>query len=350
MGYLLKRWTMFFLIGLPIQLLVYILYPIYVTYWFLFVRPKACAYKGVSSAKWTFDDLAVRAQNDVIRDGYFLNNTDDTCALTHMYLWELKPGLALNGLMLLENNGTLYRRWPDDSGLPLSGDCLTSWIGAYNNASLATKQTLRPQLSRLAWSYLKNCFGLPCSQLNGNVSARCSNGGVNWAADGWKGLTNPCLNVNYFCSAALFITAARNVSVLWWVPYGLNWLLMGGWLYALLPYAGIPQDWMYYEVWVNLVNLYSIRVNSCNPLYRWSIWYMYKFCSPGNNLNPTVVCWAKKADAMKQKDVEEAQQMCLGFAPDWPQVSPIDPTYPNNYTQPNSWSIIAAGAKILNEK
>lgn len=247
------RHLVLLIIGLPIQIIVYI-FAIPVSIWF---RSKT---KKPQKYPWPEHQLIPpKPQHKVIRDGLFTSSQDDHNAFMHIGFWARHPfhsALGLNALM--SKDGSLIRRRSTergDSRTPLSGDCLIFWLHGWQLSDEKPNKGLRD----LIIHYLKN-LGLK-DQNHGFVSARCSNFGVNIAKDGAMNLSQPCLGPSFFQTSALLTMAATNVSRWYWIVYWLHWLLFGGWLWMWCPFVAFkPNQWGYVRdvttraLWLEWVN------------------------------------------------------------------------------------------------
>lgn len=194
----LYRWFLFFVFGLPVQLLVYALHILAVPYYVLYARNKnlGVAPKPVNDRRWGMDQLFRMGRADPIRDHFFLDHQDDHSALIHMYTWILRSDLGYGGLKILVEDyyePTLRRRWPDGSATPVSGDCLGSWTCAYAYRLRHGLEVPKKELKILTDSYIRNCFGLSVVHWGNKVSNRSSNGGMSYTPDSWGGINQPCL-------------------------------------------------------------------------------------------------------------------------------------------------------------
>jgi len=97
-SYYIKRWLLFFLVGMPTQVILYVVYPFLAAYFWFFVRARHGDKISPPPARWTLEELAERGRQDPIRDKYFQDNGDCHGPLTHMWLWILRPELAEGGL------------------------------------------------------------------------------------------------------------------------------------------------------------------------------------------------------------------------------------------------------------
>jgi hypothetical protein len=342
--YIALRWTLFVVVGIPFQVLCYALYPLLLVYYRFYVKPTSGEKLVLPAERWSIDELIGRASNDRLRDEFFLDIQDDHAALCHYGLWFLRPGLAAGGLRaLLYPNGGLRRRYPNDGGNPVSGDALSSWAACYAMHG-GDKELLRS----LAKHYTVNCMGLGAYAHDWKVSNRSSNSGVNYVFDGWKGINQPCLGPQYFTSAALLALAARDLGGWWHVVYFLHWLLMGGWMFSIVPFIGTHLADLYYVQHVTMLNLYTVSRCSRNPVYKWAMRYIAIHCSPGKNVNP--LFYALAATALTESEREEALKVCTRIKHLWPQVSPTSQSFFDSGMDNDFYSIVAGAAAMLRGK
>lgn len=327
--YYLKRWALFFLFGMPFQILLYAIYPFLAAYFWFFVRGQYGEKISPPPVRWTLDDLIAKGKLDPVRDQYYQDNGDCHGPLTHMFLWMLRPELAKGGLENLVyqdgnpiSEGCVKRLAPNDYPLPVSGDALSAWTSAAQRFGISDDI-----LRKVVKHYLKNCLGLGSYLLNWQVSNRSSNSGMNTVADGWKGINQPCASPAYFTSAALLKFAAKQLGGLWHVAYWANWLLLGGWLYTLLPFVHLKGNSFYYAQQITLLNLVTLYRLTGNPIYKWSIRYIVIHCSPQGNVNPMFYCWAASAKSLTASEKAEGERGLMSIKQGWPQCEPINQAF-----------------------
>lgn len=366
--YIAKRWLLFFVFGMPIQLLIYLLWVIVLPY-YLWSRKKLVGdAPKVPPMKWTIKKLLQKGEVDKLRDRYFLwYNTDDPgrqddhAALVHGYAWSLRTELGYNGIHALvdSDHHTLFRRFPINSGVPVSGDCLASWTAACMYRFSRGLSLPKDRIKTVLDSYIRNCMGLPAENLGWKVSNRSSNSGMNYAPDSWKSINQPCLGAQYFTSAGLLKLGARMFGGWYWLVYFLHYWLLGGWLWTLLPFYHTHKDHIYYAQHVTNLGVYSVAKDSKNPLYKWTQWWMTHFMSPRGFANPLFECYRADCDNASYNDVEDALEKCERFKHVWPQVWPgwIDwyredgrwhPLTGHLYgvTAGAAWMLLEAGARM----
>lgn len=249
------RWVTFPLIGLPFQLLTYLVYPFAAIYFRLKIRLKH-PNNGQDSFAKVSTQKDFETVQDPIRNTFYLDDDDSHTAMVHGWIWGLQEykHLAKDGLRnLITTTGSLHRRIPDLHYLPVSGDCLSSWVWAY----IASGNKDPDSVELIAKHYLKNCLGL--EHRNGKVSVRSSNSGVNFCFDGWRGLSQPAFGPQYYTSAAIFALAREEVGGLWHLVYWLHFWLMGGWLWWIAPVLHGKNDTIYYAHDVTMKNLWSLQ-------------------------------------------------------------------------------------------
>jgi hypothetical protein len=249
------RWTTFLILGLPFQLLTYILYPFVALYFRLFIRRKH-NFHFIHSNEKVSSQKDFETVQDPIRNTFYLDDDDSHTAMVHGWLYGIPEGkhLAYNGLQnLITTTGSLHRRIPDTHYLPVSGDCLSSWVWAY----IASENKDPDSVELIATHYLKNCLGL--EHRNGKVSARSSNSGVNLCYDGYKGLNQPAFGPQYYTSASIFALAKEEVGGLWHLVYWVHFLVMGGWLWWVEPIIHSKNDMIYYAHDITMKNLWSLQ-------------------------------------------------------------------------------------------
>lgn len=347
--YYLKRWLLFFFVGLPIQAILYVLYPFLAAYFWFFVRGRHGYKITPPSPRWPLYLLAQLGRQDPIRDNFYLANDDAHGPLTHMYLWILRPDLARKGmenLVYLDgidvSDGCVKRRYPVDDPQPISGDALSAWVSSAQRFSISNDI-----LRKVAKHYLRNCMGLGAYPLKWQVSNRSSNSGINTVADGWKGINQPAIGPQYFTSAALLMLAAKRLGGLWWTVYWAHWLLMGGWLWTLLPFIHLPNNSFYYSQQITLLNLVTLYNLTHNPIYKWSIRYIVIHCAPQGNANPMFYCWAASVGALTPEEVAKGEEGLMCIKPTWPQYEPLTQGFYDHDLNSPIFSLAGGAAKLF---
>ena len=309
-----RRWVTFFLLGIWVQGVVYILYPFLVLFFKFFIKGYGQETPIVPDVYTDIDALP----SDNLRDQFFLADGDDHNALVHGFLYGLPEGKslaepALERLMRMD--GTPKRRYPVESMVPISGDCLSSWVWAYISADVK-----RPDLvDKMAREYITYAMGF--KHYNGRVTNRCSNGGMNQVFDGYKGIGQPCFGPQYYTSAGLLALAAKECGGMWKIAYALHWLVLGGWLWWLAPVLHSKKDSLYYAQDVTMRNLWSIqKCMGSNLMLKYA---MKDILSLTKGLNPFHHALAYDVDAIKDPSpairVLKAHEMTWGF---WAQARP----------------------------
>lgn len=326
--YYTARWLIFLVAGIPLQQLTNVLWPLACTWFWFCVRGKYGVPLTPPPARFTTDQLIANGKQDKIINGYYLGMDDDNGAIQQMFLWMLRPELSEGGLKGLVQQdpgpgyGVMMRKNPlEDDNIPPAGDELSSWIAAYVSTG-GDKEDLR----KAAWHYMKNCMGLATWCNGWQVSSRSSNGGFNWTFDGWSYLNYPAIPPQYFTTAALLRVAARDLSILWWIPYFFNFWIMGGWMAWAMPFGYVPGNSFYYSQQITLLNLRSLALTANNPLtramFRWSIRYIVIHCAPQGNCDPIFYGLAAATGALTEAEIDRALLGIVAMKPEWPQNDP----------------------------
>jgi len=350
--YYLKRWFLFFTFGLPVQLILYVLYPLLAIYFWFFVRGRhGEKISPPAPTRWSLAYLEGMGRVDPVRDQYYQDHGDCHGPLMHMYLWMLRPELAKGGLenlVFLEGNpvseGCVKRTAPNDYGLAVSGDTLSAWTSAAQRFGISNDI-----LRKVAKHYLKNCFGLGAWPLNWQVSNRSSNSGMNTVGDGWKGINQPCISPSYFTSAALLKFAAKQLGGVWHAVYWAHWLLLGGWLYTLLPFVHLKGNSFYYAQQITLLNLVTLYRLTKNPIYKWSIRYIVIHCAAQGNVNPMFYCWAASVGALTLEERAAGERGLMSIKHNWPQHEPVAPSFYDIDMDNNTYSVAGGAATLFRE-
>lgn len=221
------RWLMFIFVGLPIQFLVYIIYPILHLAWRLLI------YKEPGDKQIPQHINIYRPEGTATRaDGDLLDNVDDHGAFS-MYGYIGPAGLA----KLTDKDGNLFRRYEDNGKhnmWSVSGDVVISW--AFANLFIIETKENDALIRKVAMNYLKNLGTLSYDEINkGDVSNRCNNFGVNYCpdSDALK-LGQPAAGPQFYTNSAIFALASKT-SLFFKVVFWVHWALMGGWYWAHSP-------------------------------------------------------------------------------------------------------------------
>jgi len=219
------RWTLFIFIGLPFQLLVFIIYPFLWVYW------RLCIYEEVYPQKEApHQDVPVEVK--MRANGWLLDNADDHGAFT-MY-----GAIKERGLELLNLNGDFMRRFDDhgDHNLKkVSGDVVVAWCFAATHKGLNLKR-LEWTIRSAAWNYLKHLGTRSYDEKNnGWVSNRCNNLGINFCPDSdlFK-IGQPMGGPQFYTNSCLFALASL-FSYRWKLVFWIHWILLGGWFWMWFP-------------------------------------------------------------------------------------------------------------------
>lgn len=224
------RWLLFFFIGYPFQLAVYVIYLFVHLYWRIF------EYKKVTNRQDPVHQFSFEPGSNLgfgtRVDGQLLDNHDDHGAFTmYGHIQEL-------GLSKLVRNGNFVRRYetsdPDNLRM-VSGDVVVAWCFAATNKHVNLEK-LKPRILESAGNYLKNLG--TCSndeKNNGWVSNRCNNFGINFCPDSeaW-GIGQPMAGPQFYTNSCLFALASK-FSLKWKIIFWIHWILMGGWYWMWSP-------------------------------------------------------------------------------------------------------------------
>ncbi len=236
----LLRWTLFLLVGIPVQAVVYVVYPFLYLYWRLFIYKAPTGDKIIAQHQiipQTFPGYAVRGNNEL------LDNVDDHGAFS-MYGFIGTGGLQ----MIVDDQGNFMRRWEDDGNHNLrfvSGDVVIAWCFAYTFEQVYHKPY--GTLLRAAKNYLKYLGTRTYDEHGqGYVSNRCNNFGVNYCNDSdTKGLGQPMAGPQFYTNSALFALASQ-YSLFFKFVFWTHWILFGGWYWAFFPVIYTKDTPLYY--------------------------------------------------------------------------------------------------------
>jgi hypothetical protein len=255
----LLRWLIFAFIGLPIQALVYVLYPVVYAVWFFFVF-KDTPVKEKPHHEF-FSDPSVGTATT--HNGLLIDNADDHGAFS-MYGFIQKEGLEL-----LQKDGSLIRKLNPDGTMnrwAVSGDVTVSWFFA----NLLAKRPASDEVVKLvADTYIKNLGTLSHDEIaDGYVSSRCSNFGVNIALDSdFLKISQPAAGPQFYTTSAV-LASVYNQGLKYKVLFWSHWVLMGGWYWAFAPVIYPDQKSWWYVRDITMKSLY-IHLQVFGP--RWWI-------------------------------------------------------------------------------
>lgn len=256
---MLIRWLLFIFIGLPIQVVVYLLYPVVYVIWRIFIF-KSVLNKQKPTHQEISNPLEGRA---TIHDGALLDNVDDHGAFT-MYGFLQKEGLEL-----LQKEGNFIRKLNPDGSMVrwgVSGDVVVAWFFAN---MLAIRPASNGLLQKTVNTYIKNLGTLSYDEIaQGYVSARCSNFGVNAAKDSdFLKLSQPATGPQFYTSSAV-LASAYHLGLKYKILFWTHWILMGGWYWAWAPILYPNQTDLWYTRDITMKSLY-IHLQILGP--RWWI-------------------------------------------------------------------------------
>lgn len=347
--YYLIRWSIFLLVGVPLQMVVAVLYP-FLTIWFWF-----CARGRLGSAisppapRFTTDELISRGKQDALLpvNPNYLNNIDDNGAITHMFLWLLRPELSRAGLhgLVDQTNGCMMRKAAEIFGgdeIPPAGDELSSWVAGYVSTGGDPVD-----LKAAVLHYVKNCFGLGTWCKEWQVSARSSNGGVNWVFDAWGYMSPPALAPQYYTTAAALRLCCRDLGGLWWALYFAHYWLMGGWFWWIAPFVHTKTNSYYYSQQITLLNLRTMWMLTKNPMYKWAIRWIVIHCADHGNCDPVFYGLAATTGALTQVEIDRALQGIVCMKPHWPQNEPWNQSFYDADINGPYYSLAGATAQAL---
>jgi hypothetical protein len=217
-------------IALPMQLLMYLVYPVLYAIW------KAVVYKAVQPKTIPkHDDPQVGAKHTQLRDGTFHANIDNHGAYSHFGLFVARPEIGKLGLeRLITTDGRFLRKWELgelDDWCP-SGDVVSFWAFAF--ALLPDEMKPVEALERAVKSYIKHLGALGSINKGEpfDCSKRSGSFGVLKYGDGWVG---PASGLHYYTSVGILALAAKHLSWYWRPIFWLHWALYGGWYWAKWP-------------------------------------------------------------------------------------------------------------------
>lgn len=234
---IITRWTLFLILGIPVQLLVMSIYPFLWLYWRAFIFKK-----GPFALPKHYSPTDPKIGRSTKLLGTLLDNDDDHGAFTQYGFIESK------GLILLSDPAGNLKRAASATGKDnydyVSGDCVVSWAFAYVLAS--EKDRLEKRVLRIAKTYLTYLGARSFDAVNaGWVSARCNNFGVNYCPDAdFKGIGQPAFGPQFYTTSCILAIASKE-SYLMKVAFWMHWLLMGGWFWAFGPVI-LPKDDLWY--------------------------------------------------------------------------------------------------------
>lgn len=311
-----------FLLYIFLQPIVFVVYPFFIFWHRIFFKKNGVEFYLKKIPIKSYQSIAPKNIHKIgIRDNNWLNNSDDHCTMTHVFLWDLHPNMEMHH-SLVAKDGRLKRMSPKDHGNPTSGDCIVFWCWSF----VVNKSRDFMALRRLVDHYILNRFALQHPSGKG-VNTTSSNGGVRWTVDGdFLNLGPMCFGPQYYTTAALLALAASQLGdtkykILYWVHY----LLFGGWLWKWLPVAP----------------LYRVHYSSFDVVER-ALWVIRKsgFKAPqeaipgGKTKMPNPFF-----EALHDKPNPLAREMLLRMKSLHPQAEPSDASYMNTHSK-ETWTVL----------
>lgn len=243
----LVRWLLFLFVGLPIQGVVYVLYPLIWLYWRLVI------FKEPGDKLIAYHEMVDPSIGRSRRMDGLLDNVDDHGAFS---MYGALDKLAME--TIVDATGNPVRRVEDDWSLnqrQVSGDVVIAWCFAYTAPSLTNKPI--ETLLDIAKTYLKNLGVQSFDEINnGDVSNRCNNFGVNYCPDSETlKLGQPAAGPQFYTNSALFALASQH-SFLFKIVFWVHWIVMGGWYWAFAPMVYPDQKTWWYVRDMSMKALY----------------------------------------------------------------------------------------------
>lgn len=344
MKHAIARWLLYFTVGLPVQFIMYLLYPIAI----ILFRKKWKNKHGVSfglpaSPFRTIATIIDKGAITHMRDEVYDDNQDEHTALLHYGVWSYKaPYIAQEGLRrMVRADGGIERKYPvNPLSNPVSRDCLTTWTYSYTMFG-GPKEELKKVLKH----YLKYCFGL--THFNGLVSARNSSSGLNYVFDGYKKLSQPVFGPNYYGSAALLSLARKELGGIWHLVYAAHFMLMGGWLWWLEPIIYNDKFLLYYDHHITAMNLSTLMHNSPSILTKKAMRRVVVDIAPANNMDVFFYAMAWNSGVLTEAERAKATLGIRSASVWWPQTAPLGDWYFKDAKGPGNWSMMGYHAKLL---
>lgn len=344
MKHSLLRWGLYALIGLPVQFLMYLLYPIVIVLFRLKWANKHGEPIAVpTSAPKTNAEIIDKGATISWRNEVFEDNDDEHTALLHYGAWSYKPSfVAVEGLRrLTTEDGSIHRIYPPNPAAnPVSRDCLATWVYSY-----VMFGGPKDELRKIAQHYIKYAFGLAHS--NGLVSARNSSSGLNYCFDGYKKLSQPAFGPNYYGSAALLALARKELGGVWHLIYFMHFMLMGGWLWWLEPIIYNNKFLLYYDHHILSLNLSSLMHLQPSILTKLAFRRLLQV-APSKNIDGFIYATAWNSGILSEQERLKANMVVRNIAQFWPQRPPLDIGYYNGVgSEMAKWSMMGYHVKLL---
>lgn len=239
------RWALFLLIGLPIQVLTYFLYPLVVLYWRIAIH-KDVDLKELPQHVPIPVSLGLATRNG----GLFLDNNDNHGAFTHINFIK-EEGYS----QLFDSHGNFIRRRNENGGMSrdrVSGDVVISFCFA-NQLDKAKDDDIRKAIK----NYFLHLGTRSYDDVNdGDVSNRCNNFGVNYCPDSYfHNLGQPAFGPQFYTNSCLLATG-YHLGFGYKLAFWANWILMGGWLWAFAPTLYTKDNGLWYVRDMSMKALY----------------------------------------------------------------------------------------------
>lgn len=221
------RWTILILIGIPSQLLVYVVYPFIWLYWKITVYKKPN--NVINPIHENVSDLGYKSREPY---NVFLDNQDVHGAFTNLGIDTVQ-----SMVLLLDGSCNPIRRLNEDMSKnqwKVSGDVLVSWL--FNSVCSELDNELSVNIIKMADTYLKNLGVQSFDETNkGDVSNRCNNFGINYCPDSeFFKIGQPMAGPQFYTSSSLFALASKYSNFYKFV-FWIHWILFGGWYWFFAP-------------------------------------------------------------------------------------------------------------------
>lgn len=312
------RWALFFLIGLPTQLIIYLVYPILVIVFNLkyknkhpeIVRMNVRDFPIINkSLEWMENWPRVAGMN-LSQSGNFANHGDDHGALIHYgtfyYLPKHRQLAAMDDLVAAD--GSLKRTENGIWGTQLSRDVLGAWIFAARQFGVNDGT-----LKKVVKHFLLNCFGFLD---RGIISNRNSCSGLNYCEDGQYKLGLPCFGPQFYAASGLLYLAHSRFGGIYTLIYVLHWILMGGWLWWVEPVIYThDHNVIYYEHHVTAMSINSLKGQ---PFIAAAARNLFS-ARPNKNYEGIVGSILADADGLTKKEIQEIGECLIRIQKFWPQ-------------------------------
>lgn len=324
---MITRWAWYFTIARLFDALLVAVTALVLPFYYLFGRRWGIYRRPI--VRITPAELIGRGPHDPLRVGIYSDKQDShnlMCQVGHGFFHPQHANIMLT--QAVAPDGSLYRRVPfEPHNNPPSRDMLSAWCYFYVACSCHAPGLV----SEVAEHHWSNVFGM--LDLNGNMSPRCTNGGLMPIGNGkWSAPAGP---QQVLSTMAILGLAAREVGGKWRYRYHLYRILSFGWFWERFPWLPIEFKSYTYVGHTTQMNLYVMHKCGYNqePGLRWNAVTV----KPKQGIQPFIGGMAAECGVLTEKEKAEALEWLCSQTVTWPQYGFLYPFNPDH----DCWSMMA---------